>query len=78
MRDTSSATGKTVRKYLRVKTCCVDNDCRSRADTKAYEFDVPMHALPLAVLYAHTQHGACVLDVKVDGQWPFEFAGALK
>ena len=72
MKDTSSATGRT-ESWSSVKARCHNDDCtiHSRGGSKAYEGDVEDHQLVLVVLYGHTQHGSCGLDVEVDGEaWP--------
>lgn len=59
-----------------VKAECSKADCqvrdhrdRNRLEARVYEgHDLAAHQLVLLPLYAHTQHGACGLDVELDGE----------
>ena len=44
--------------------------CNSEANHIVAE-DLESYQLELPVLYAHTQHGGCGLNVEVDGDKPF-------
>ncbi len=55
---------------VRVKCPREKGQCRAEAN-HIVAHDLGAHQLMLPVLYAHTQHGGCGLNVEQDGDKPF-------
>ena len=60
--------------WYSVRAECAKDGCKVKDKPEghnAYEGDVEPHQMMLVVLYGHTQHGGCGLNVEIDGEsWP--------